>query len=175
MGLAYLKGGAIMKIIIGILVAVVLVVVVGFVPLKEVTDTHEEFLKYKVMGYTQEEQTDSQTQKMILSSVAFSKDSVAISEALKLAYQKYIVAYVEVKNTDTEAGAFPLAVIFNTLEGEDRKIFDLSLEPGEAEVVKYGIAMPDGEWSAEYLVIPHWKTVTTTEKLTLFQYLLSIF
>jgi uncharacterized protein YxeA len=174
-GLAYLKGGAIMKIVMGILVIAVIALVVGFIPLKEVTDTHSEFLKYKVTGYTREEQTDSQLRQMILSSVASSKDLGAISEALKLAYQKYIVAYVEVENTDTEAGSFPLAIIFNTPKGEDRKVFDIYLKPGESKVEKYGIDAPNGEWSAEYLVIPDWKTVTTTEKLTLFQYLLSRF
>ena len=167
-----------MRIITGILVAVVIalvVLIVGFIPLKEVTNTGQEFLTYKVTGYTQEEQVDPQLRQMILSSVTFSKDTEAISEAMKQAYQKYIVAYVQVENTDKEEGAFPLAIIFYTPKGEDRKVFDIYLKPSEAKVVKYGIEAPNGEWSVKTLVIPDLKKVTTTEKLTLFEYLLSRF
>jgi hypothetical protein len=164
-----------MKKILGILIAVIIALVVGFVPIMEVTNTWLEFLSYEATAYTQEKQADSELQQIILSGVAFSEDPEEIREALELAYQKYVVAYVEVKNTDTEAGAFPLAIIFDTPEGEDRKTFDLYLEPGEAEVVKYSIAAPKGGWTAKHLIIPDLKTVTTTEKVTLFEYLRSRF
>ncbi len=121
-----------LKIVTGILIVTVIVLIVGFVPLKESTQTVKQPLTYQATTSLKQEQLDSQLRSMILSTVAFSKDQEAINTALEQANQQFLVGYVSVWNKDTVSGNFNVHIVFHSPGGyqSDKNII-LQLKPGE--------------------------------------------
>jgi hypothetical protein len=168
-----------MKIVIGILVVAVIALVVGFVPILEVQREDTEPLNYEAQSYVKKEDARA-LRSAILSSVAFSKDLNAISEALKLANsfpEYYPIGHVSVRNTDKIQGTFKVEIIFRSGDKEYREEFTLELKPGQAEEVEKSanIHYDKDKWTWEYEVTPDTKVVTYHEKVPIFEYLLSRF
>ncbi|MFC1894309.1 hypothetical protein ACFLYR_09935 [Chloroflexota bacterium] len=173
-----------MKIMTGILVAIIIALVVGFIPLKEVTYTATDIaiepLSYQVTALVKEEQL---VQPFISSDIAFSRDEEQIAEALKQAYQQILVAYVSVHNTDTVSGAFYVHIVFYAPTGDQyAKGITLQLRPGELKEAKYGVSSIDAnidDLTWDYKITPEEKTTTKTatnyKKVSIFEYLLSRF
>ena len=164
-----------MKIIVSILIAVIIALVVGFVPIMEVQDT--EPLAYEV--HSRVEKADNRAlRSMILSTVAFERDLAKIREALNLAYsfpEYNPIGYVSVRNTDKIQGTFKVVIIFRSGDKEYVEEFTLELKPRQIEEVKKSanIHYDKDKWTWEYEVIPDTKTVTY--KVPIFEYLLSRF
>ncbi len=164
--------GASIKIIIGILVVLVIALVVGFVPIITVTEP----LTYQATPLVKKEQLDPVMQSLILSTVAFSKNSEEISQALQQAYQTVFGCIVSVRNTDTVSGTFDVHIVFSTPTGRQYpKDITLQLRPGELKEARHGVSSIDADidkLSWDYKVTP---TVTKNKKVPIFDYLLSRF
>lgn len=164
-----------MKIVTGILVAIVVALVVGFVPLIEAPSN--EPLDYQEQSYV--ERVDNRAlRSMILSTVAFERDPAKIQEALSLAYsfpEYNPIGHVSVRNTDKIEGRFKVEIAFYSGDKEYVEEFILELKPGQVEEVKKSVNIhyDKDEWSWWYEITPDTKMVSY--KAPLFEYLRSRF
>jgi len=168
-----------MKILIGILLALVIALVVGFVPIMEVQHQDTEPLSYETQSRV-EKADNRDLRRAILSTVAFEKDLDKIREALNLASsipEYNPIGHVSVRNTDKIQGMFKVEITFHSGDKEYAEEFILELKPGQIEEVKKSanIHYDKEEWTWEYEVTPDTKVVTSYEKVPIFEYLLSKF
>ena len=169
-----------MKMVTGILLAIIIAIIVGLVPIIEVPYSVTEPLSYQGDGFVRKEERPGAN--FVLSTVAFSKDQAAISAALHEAYKTIPVAYVTVKNTDVASGTFTVRITFYTPTDQYTNDITLQLRPGELETAKYyaywktdkpftiTIDADKDEWSWKYEVTPDTKVVNYHKKVPLLDY-----
>ncbi len=166
-----------MKIITGVLIAIIVALVVCFIPLKEAAYTVIEPLDYQEQSYVKRGDS-SDLRRAILSTVAFSKDIEEIQEALRIAYsfaEYYPIGSVAIRNTDKIQGTFEVEITFQSGDDQYTEKFTLELKPGQIEEVSMsasGIHYEKDKWSWEYEVTPDTKRVTRYKRVTLLDYLL---
>jgi hypothetical protein len=151
-----------MKLIIGCLIAIVIVLILAFVPIMEFTYADAEPLSYQATELVKKEQRN-------------------LNPELTQAYEEILVAYVSVRNTDTVSGTFDVHIAFYTPTGHKYAIdVTLQLSPDEQKEAKYGVSSVDAnitganidELSWDYKVTPGRKSVTKHKKGSIFEYLL---
>ena len=162
------------KVTIGIIIVAVIALIVGFVPIMEVTYTVTEPLSYQATNFVKKEQRQQEPGR-VETTISFSQDIEDVTAYLQAIYAQSPVGYVDVVNRDTVSGTFTVHFTFYSLGDQYSKDVTLYLKPDELGETKYqatSINANEDEWSWEYKVTPDTKTVTNYKKVTLLEYLL---